>query len=75
MGEGRIGSFTQSIEHEVELNLQASLHRTTALTRRHESPDPLIPSVFLCSTPVLTERQKQRGRYGILDRTARITPP
>jgi hypothetical protein len=34
MGEGRIGSFTQSIEHYAELKLQGKLHRTTALTGR-----------------------------------------
>jgi hypothetical protein len=28
MGEGRIGSFTQPIEHEAELKLQGKLHRT-----------------------------------------------
>jgi hypothetical protein len=32
MGEGRIDSFTQPVEHEAELKLQGELHRTTALT-------------------------------------------
>ena len=42
MGEGRIGSFTQPVEHEAELKLQGKLHRTTALTGQSiELPDPL----------------------------------
>jgi hypothetical protein len=63
MGEGRIGSlFTQSIEHEVELKVQASLHRTTALTGRHEGPDQLLRGCLSLLGPVLTERKKQRAR-------------
>ena len=31
MGEGRIGSFTQPVEHEAELKLQGNLHRTSGL--------------------------------------------
>jgi hypothetical protein len=63
MGEGRIGGFTQPVEHEAELKLQGELHRTTALTGRPLSFLTRYPeAVFLCSTPVLTERKKQRVR-------------
>jgi hypothetical protein len=44
MGEGRIGSFTQSIEHYAELKLQGKLHRTTALTGR---PLSFLPATRL----------------------------
>ena len=63
MGEGRIGSFTQPVEHEAELKLQGELHMDDSLGGTSMSFLTRYPeAVFLCSTPVLTERKKQRVR-------------
>jgi len=60
MGEGRIGSFTQPVEHEAELKLQGKLHRTTALTGDYMSLIP-PPEAAFRSRPLCLTEWKERG--------------
>ena len=52
MGEGRIGSFTQPVEHEAELKLQGELHRTTALTGQSMSFLTRYPEAVFLARPL-----------------------
>jgi hypothetical protein len=52
MGEGRISSFTQPVEHEAELKLQGELHRTTALTGQSMSFLTRYPEAVFLARPL-----------------------
>jgi hypothetical protein len=65
MGEGRIGSFTQPIEHEAVLKLQGELHRTTALTGRSmRLPDPLPRGCLSLLDPCASRVEETAGQVG-----------